>query len=155
MITRLLSLFSSGLLATCLFVSATLGADAAQGGGDTSYQVLLVWGTDGETPKDKPLTELDSKLQEKLKGIFKWKNYFEVSRKPLTVAKESSQKLKLSDKCEIQVQDMGNARAEIRLFGEGTLVKKIAQTIVPGELIVLAGNSKGDTAWFVVLIPSK
>jgi hypothetical protein len=123
--------------------------------GEAKFDVQLIWGTAGEKPKDQPLKEVDSKLQERFKGIFKWKNYYEVNRKPLSVPKAGSQKLKLSDKCEIQVQDVGSPRFEFRLFGEGNLVVKKVQSVVPGEAIVLAGDSKNDTAWFVVLSPSK
>lgn len=156
MITRVLSLLSSGVLTSWLLALTLAGVLQTQAAStESTYQVILVWGTDGGTPKDKPLTEVDPKLQEKLKGVFKWKNYYEVNRKPLSVAKDNAAKLKLSDKCEIQVQDLGNARAKIRLFGEGTLVVEKSQTVVPGEMIILAGNSKDDTAWFVVLIPAK
>ena len=123
---------------------------------ESVFQVRLVWGTNGEKPKDKPLKDVDTPLQEKLKGVFKWQNYYEVNQKGLSVPKDaSSVKLKLSDKCEIQLQDLGTSRVEIRLFGEGKLVVKKAQTIVPGEMIVLAGDSKDATAWFVVVTPPK
>jgi hypothetical protein len=153
MITRLLSLalvMSAGLC----FIAGLPGSLLAAG--ETSFQVLLVWGTNGDLPKDKPLKEVDPKLQDRLKGVFKWKSYFEVNEpKGLTVPKDGSQKLKLSDKCDIQVQDVGAARVEIKLFGEGKLVVKKVQSVVPGEVIVLAGESKDDTAWFVVLTPAK
>jgi hypothetical protein len=123
--------------------------------GETTFQVQLIWGTNGEKPKDKPLKPVDPKLMERLRGVFKWKDYYEVNRKPLTLPKDGSQKLKMSDKCDIQVQDVGTGRIEIKLFGEGTLVVKKVQTVVPGEVIVLAGDSKDNTAWFVVLTPSK
>lgn len=154
MITRL-SLFSSGILAMCLVLFAAVGPAQTLAAGDTVYQVQLIWGTNGEKPKDSHLKDVDPKLQEKLKGVFKWKNYFEVNSKPLTIPKEGAKRLKLSDKCEIEVEDLGKSRAEVRLFGEGKLVVKKAQSIIPGEMIVLAGNSEDDTAWFVVLEPAK
>jgi len=139
-------------LAAVLLLVGSLSLSAA----DSIYQVRLIWGTNGERPKDKPLKDVDNKLQEKLKGVFKWQNYYEVSQKPLSVPKDSpSAKLKLSDKCEVQVQDLGTSRIEVRLFGEGKPVVKRTQTVIPGEMIVLAGDSKNDTAWFVVLVPPK
>lgn len=153
---RLLSAASSPVFAACLVVAAFLavmeqGRAAAEGG----YLVQLIWGTNGEKPKDKPLKDVDAKVREKLKGIFKWNNYYEVNRGSVAVSKEGSPKLKLSDKCEIELQDLGASRIEIRLFGEGRPVVKHGQKVIPGELIVLAGDSKDDTAWFVVLTPPK
>jgi hypothetical protein len=143
------------VLASCLFFLGLPAAEVAQAAGESNFQVQLIWGTNGEKPKDKPLKDVDPKLQERLKGVFKWKNYYEVSRKPLSVPKEASKKLTLSEKCEIQVQDVGSSRIEVRLFGEGHLVVKKVQTVNPGEVIVLAGDGKDDTAWFVVLNPTK
>jgi hypothetical protein len=127
----------------------------AHGAGESDYHVQLIWGTDGDRPKDKPLKDVDSKLLDKLKAVFKWKNYYEVDQKHVTVPKQGMQKLKLSDKCEIELQDLLNSRIEIRLFGEGKLVVKKAQTVVPDEPIVLGGGGKDQTAWFVVLTPDK
>jgi hypothetical protein len=133
----------------------TQGAPFVLAAAEGAFQAQLVWGTNGEKPKDKPLKELDPKLQERLKGVFKWKNYYEVNRKPLPVPKAGAQKVKLSDKCELQVQDLGSSRIEIRLFGEGVLVVKKVQSVIPGEAIVLGGFDKNDTAWFVVVTPPK
>jgi hypothetical protein len=153
MITRFLSSWS--LIAACssLLLVGVLQVRAA---GERVFQVRLIWGADGEKPKDKPLKEVDPKFQDKLKGVFKWKNYYEVNQQPLTLPKDGLQKLKLSDKCDIQVQDLGkNSRVEVRLYGEGKLVGTTAQAVNPGEILVLAGDSKNDTAWFVVLLRSK
>ena len=155
MTMRILSWVGQSLVALALVAVAFLRLDATAAG-ESTYQIQLVWGTNGEKPKDKPLKDVDSKLQDKLKGLFKWNNYYEVSSKSVVVPKDTaSQKLKLSDKCEVQVQDLGGSRIEIRLFGEGKPVVKRTQTVIPGELIILGGDSKDDTAWFVVLLPPK
>ena len=64
----------------------------AEAAGEAIYQVQLIWGTDGEKPKDQPLKDIDPKLQERLKGVFKWKNYYEVSRRAVSLPKEAGQK---------------------------------------------------------------
>ncbi len=152
--TRLLSSRSLFLLITCALLPV-VGIPKARAVGETVFQVQLIWGTDGEKPNNKPLKPVDPKFQEKLKGVFKWKNYFEVNHQPLTIPKDGQQRLKLSDKCEIEVEDLGNSRVEIRLFGEGRPVVKKAQAVALGETVVLAGDSKNDTAWFVVLVRAK
>jgi len=150
MITRFLSASLLGTLGLLICLAAyPAGAPA-----ELAFQAQLIWGTNGDKPADKPLKEVDAKLQESLKKIFKWKNYYEVKRAAVTTGKDSK-KVKLSDKCEIQVQDLGASRVEVRLFGEGNLVTKSTQPLVSGEPIVLGGFSKNDTAWFIVLTPSK
>lgn len=155
MITRLLSFWPSNLLAGCLGALVVAAFAPTLVAGEATYQAQLIWGTNGEKPKDKPLKDVDSKIQEGLKSIFKWKNYYEVSHKPIAVTKEGSQKVKLSEKCDIQLQDLGGSRIEIRLFGQGVPVVKKVQSVVPGEPIVLGGFDKNDTAWFVVVVPPK
>jgi hypothetical protein len=152
MITRLL-LVVGMLSALCTWF--LLGADKPVAGADTVFQVQLIWGTNADSPPDKEFKDVDPKIQAQFKGIFKWKKYYEVSRKSLSVPKDGAPKLKLSDKCEIQVQDLGGGRAEIRLFGNGKLVVKQFQKIVPGNPVVLAGDCDDASAWFVVLTPAK
>ena len=57
----------------------------------------------------------------------------------------------MSDDCEIEVQNLGNSSIEVKLYGKGKLAVRKTQKISPSELLVLAGDDKDDTAWFVVL----
>jgi hypothetical protein len=155
MITRLLSSLALAVLAALSLLMLVGNAHTALAGGETTFDVQLIWGTDGEKPKDKPFREVDPKFKDKLKSVFKWKNYYEVNRQALSIPKDGQQRLRLSDKCDIQVQDLGNSRVEVRLFGEGRPVVKKAQPVAAGESIVLAGDLWNDTAWFVVLQRSK
>lgn len=153
MIKRMLPGTPAALLGFLLFLALPLRISAAAG--EALYKVELIWGTDGEKPKDQPLKDVDPTLQERLKGVFKWKHYFEVSRRDVSLPKEAGQKLRLSDKCELQMRDLGNARIDVRLYGDGKLVVKKVQPVVAGELIVVGGQSPDATAWFVVLHPPK
>src|SRR4051812_34974246 len=73
---------------------------------EMKYQAILVWGTDEDKPPDKNLKDIDPSLHgpvEKLKKWLKWKNYYEVNRKEFTIRAGENKRLKLSDKCELQV----------------------------------------------------
>jgi hypothetical protein len=124
---------------------------AAEAKGELKFQVQLIWGTNGEKPRDKDLKEVETRITDALKRIFKWKNYFEVTRKDLVVPAKGTQRLRLSDKCEIDVQSLGNSNVKIRLLGEGKCVNTRTEPISPGKLLAIAGEDKNDTAWFVVL----
>jgi len=119
--------------------------------GDLNLQARLVWGTNNDKPDDPKLKDVDPQVKEKLRGVFKWKNYFEVNRQALTVTTSGPKKVKMSDHCEIEVQNLGNSSLELKLYGQGKMVVRKTQKIKPGELLVLAGDDKNDTAWFVVL----
>jgi hypothetical protein len=121
---------------------------------ELNLQARLIWGTDQEKPKDPKLKELDSALKDRLKGVFKWKNYFEVNLQKFAVTPEAPKTVVMSDKCKIEVQNLGEALIEVKLFGEGKMVVKKRQPIKPGQPFVLAGDGKNDTAWFVVITAS-
>lgn len=147
-----------GTAAALLLLLAVLGAFhfpalAADGKGELNFQLQLIWGTNDAKPPGKDLKEVEPRITEGFKGIFKWKNYFEVTRKNLAVPQNETKRIQMSDKCEVEVQNLGNSTVEVRLIGEGKPVNKVKQTISPGRLFSIAGGDKNDTAWFVVLKP--
>lgn len=137
------------LAATAVFIIAScVGRSAST---DIHLQAQLVWGTNNDKPDDPKLKDVDSNVREKLRGVFKWKNYFEVNRQSFTVAASGSKRVKMSDLCQIEVHNLGNSLVELKLYGEGKMVVRKTQKVKAGELLVLAGDDKDDTAWFVVL----
>lgn len=121
------------------------------GHGPIHLQARLVWGTNSEKPPKPEVTDLDGKLKAKLRGVFKWKNYFQCHAEKFAVPSSATKRVKLSDQCEIEVENQGASWLEVKLYGEGKLLVKKRQMITPGELLILAGDGKDDTAWFVVL----
>jgi hypothetical protein len=136
----------SGLL---LFLVGVQGLTAGEDGAGLSAQ--LVWATDGTKPAGKDLKKVDEATSEKLSGVFRWKAYYEIARKEFKVGSASVSRVRMSPKCEIEVERVGKDTFEVKLFGEGKMVVKKRQTLPAGELLVLAGDDKDDTAWFVVI----
>src|SRR5438876_10600963 len=139
-----------------LALAATLGFLAYPGiprsaPPDLNLQAQLVWGNNNDKPDDPKLKEVDPKVTDKLRGVFKWKNYFEVNRQKFAATASTPKKVKMSEECEIEVQNLGNSSVELKLYGKGKMVVRKTQKIKSGELLVLAGDDKNDTAWFVVL----
>lgn len=128
-----------------LFVASPAETLAA----DLKIEARLVWGTnEDKSPNHKPV---DSALAKKLSKVFKWHNYFEINRIVATVPENQSTNINMSSKCVLEVKNLGNARVEVKLIGKGKLVSKSAQTLTPGEDLIVAGDDKNDTAWFVVI----
>jgi hypothetical protein len=119
---------------------------------DTCFEARLIWGTNDPETKDPDLKECDPKLVERLKKIFKWKHYHKVNAIEFCVPQGGSKRIALSEKCEISVRDLNQPMVEVKLYGEGKLVKRITQAAI--ECLVIAGDDKNDTAWFVVLTPT-
>jgi hypothetical protein len=115
----------------------------------------LIWGTDGEKPAEAKIKEMDRETRDKLKGIFRWKNYFEVSRQEFSVATDARRRVEMSKKCEIEVEYFGRSVIEVKLYGEDKLLLTKRQILRSSELLVLAGDDKDDTAWFVIITLAK
>jgi hypothetical protein len=115
-------------------------------------EALLIWGTNDERspdPRHKPVTP---EIRKKLRELpFKWTNYFVVNRKLLQVPPKGSLKVAMSQKCEIEVKNLGNATIEVSLFGKREHVLKRTQALPKGETLVLGGNAPNATSWLVVL----
>lgn len=118
---------------------------------ETRVQAVLVWGTDEAKPAGKTLKEVDAKLREKLGKIFKWQNYFEVSRRTTGVTPSKPQTVKLSEECSVDIKILPENMAEVKLIGKGKTIVTRRHSLAKPDALVLAGDDKNNTAWFVVL----
>lgn len=141
------------LLATIMLPIAVLAEDF-------KVEARLVWGTNQPKPAGKPFVALDDPSRDKVRQ-FKWTNYWVVNTVVSPVPLRKPQLVKLSAKCAIDVNDLGNGNVEIRLFelkegAEPKLVKPVQHSLKAlksGEYCILAGDDKKvwDDAWFVIL----
>jgi hypothetical protein len=142
-----LAWFSVGLAGLALSGSPGVAAEP-----NLKLEALLIWGTnDGQSPdpKHKPVTpEVREKLQEL---PFKWTSYFVVNRKVVEAPPKASVKVPMSEKCDIEVKNLGNATVEVSLFGRREHVLKRKQALPKGETLVFGGNAPNATSWFLVL----
>jgi hypothetical protein len=134
------------LLLSVIFLGAVAAASAA----DLKLEATLVWGTNDETggPDCKPV---DAQLAAKLHGMFKWKNYFEITNQTASLPLNKSRNLTMSDRCTLEVRNLGASRIEVKCIGRGKQVHQGAYTLDPPTWLVLGGNATNNTAWFVGL----
>jgi len=129
------------------FIQTALASEPVE----TRVQAVLVWGTNESQPSGKNIKELDAKLRERLANIFKWRNYFEVSRKTAGVTPSKPQLVKLSDDCSVDIKLLPDNQAEVKLIGKGKTIVTRRHSLAKPDALVLAGDDKNNTAWFVVL----
>lgn len=135
------------------FAAAALGVLAADKPADQKFAAMVIWGTDSEKPDDKDLKDVDPALKEKFKKIFKWKNYYEVSRTNVVAKAGQSKHFTLSKKCDVKLHLTESEGMEVEMFGEGKSVYKGKHSMPVKDILILAGDDKNATAWFVVLKP--
>jgi hypothetical protein len=142
-----LAWFSVALVGLALNPSPAVAAEP-----NLKLEALLIWGTNdtqSPDPKHKPVTpEVREKLQEL---PFKWTSYFVVNRKVVEVPPKDSVKVSISEKCDIEVKNLGNTTVEVSLFGRREHVLKRKQALPKGETLVVGGNAPNATSWFLVL----
>ena len=119
---------------------------------EIKLEAQLIWGTNDEKSPDPTHKAVDPKVERKLSKLpFKWQRYFEVNRKPFTVAEGETKKIVLSKDYEIKVRYTGKDAVEVQMFGKGESIGKISQALPKGEWLVTGGNAPNFTSWFVVL----
>lgn len=139
-----------------ILVPLILGATAPAAAMELELRGQLIWGTNDAKPKDGKCKDIEADLKGRLSRVFKWKNYFEIKDQVIRVNPGTTQRVRMSEKCELELRLVDDFTLEVKLFGEGRLAKTVRQSVQSlrqGELSILAGDSKekfGD-AWFVVL----
>jgi len=135
------------LLALLLLTGSTVESFAA----NLRLEAKLIWGTNDEKSPDPAHKEVDAATKEKLRNVFKWKNYFVVNRVTKPVPSRGSNHFKLSDECTIEIKELEGPTVEVKLIGKGKEVHKTTLTISKGQSVVYSGDDKNQSAWFVVI----
>jgi len=114
-------------------------------------EAKLIWGTDDDKSPNPAHKEVDVATRDKLRKVFKWKNYFVVNRSVKEVPSRASNNFNLSEECTIQIKELEGPRIEVKLIGKGKEVHKTTLTINKGESVVYSGDDKNQSAWFVII----
>ncbi len=135
------------LFLLCLPFVLALSAGAA----DLTLEAHLIWASN-ETSDPRYHAAPDD-LSGKLHMIYKWTSYFEITNQIRSIPARESRDFRMSDKCVLKIKNLGDSRIEVNCIGQGKQVSKGIHTITPGQWVILAGNAKNNTAWFISLRP--
>jgi hypothetical protein len=142
--TMLRFLLSVVLLSTAMVARA----------GDLDLEARLIWGT-SDDKSDAKCKPMDPDLAGKLRGAFKWKNYYEITNKISALELNKVRTLKMSDQLTLELKNVGGSRIEVNCIGQGKQVYKGAHTLDPFKWVVLGGDcdktTAYSTAWFIGL----
>lgn len=128
--------------------------------GDIKLKAQLVWGTDDSHPPDKNYLPLNPTLREKVR-LLRWKNYFVVQSTNVATLAKSEKKVDLSERCSLNIKDMGNGLIDISIFNpkgkkplEAVKTEQISvEKLKQGHAWIFGGDSKDrwDDAWLVFI----
>lgn len=142
------------LLGVLSFGSARVTAAESSG---TRVEAILVWATHVAKTNDASLKELEPQLAKKLSKRFKWNLYYEVRRKEATVGTKDATHVPISEKCSLDIRNLGDERFEVHLTGKGKPVSRTVESLAHGHLMIVGGDDKNDTAWLILIrqVPAK
>jgi hypothetical protein len=135
------------LFLLCLPFVLALGVRA----GDLTVEAHLIWASNESADPRYQAAPVD--LSGKLHQIYKWNTYFEITNQISSIPANQSRDFRMSDKCVLKIKNLGDSRIEVNCIGQGKQVSKGVHTVTPGQWVVLAGNAKNNTAWFIGLRP--
>jgi len=118
---------------------------------DINIEALLIWGTNADQSPDAAHKPVDKVTAEKLRNVFKWKNYFLVNKQNVVIPSRSTKQIQLSKQCAIEITELPGPKVEVKLIGDHKPVNKTVKPLSKGERFVIAGDDKNETAWFVVI----
>jgi len=134
-------------LAWLVLASTLAPASAAE----LNLEAKLIWATDDDKSPDPNHKPVDPATAEKLRKVFKWKNYFVVNKVAKVVPSRGTSQFVLSKDCTVEIKELEGPRVEVTLIGKGKQVHKTTKTLNKGEWFTYAGDDKNQSAWFVIV----
>jgi hypothetical protein len=118
---------------------------------ELKIEAVLIWGTNDDKSPDPNHKLVDAKTSEKLRKIFAWKNYFEVSRKSGTVPNRGTNSFTVSKHCTVEIAELEGPKVGVLLIGKGKPQNRTIKPLSREEQVVLGGDVKDGSAWFVII----
>ena len=110
----------------------------------------VIRGTDQEKPAQVGWKPIGPRLSGQLCPKFRWKNYWEVSRKAVQVQPGKTVRIKATPEREIEIELGASGESEIRLYSAGKLVRKSKQSR-DSKMTIMGGGSDESESWFIVV----
>jgi len=138
--------------ALCVLTLAILALSPALGGADEklTYYVQLIHGNDEDKPAAPSARLVGPKLSNSLHSIFRWKNYWEISRQEVVVVVGARTNVVLNKERTVEIDLSQTKKRKVTAISRGTPVCTSTQPL--GELMTIIGADRDtNTAWFVVV----
>jgi hypothetical protein len=144
-------LFSRPVLRVSVALLLLAGSTVQTFAANLKLEAKLIWGSDDAKSPNPEHKEVDAATKEKLRKVFKWKNYYVVNRITKPVPSRGSNKFELSKECTIEIKELEGPRVEVKLIGKGKEVHKTTLNIEKGQSVVYSGDDTNQSAWFVII----
>ena len=135
-----------------LFVLAVFSSSVALSAPEEkhTYYVQLIRGNDEEQPAVPGAKAIGPKLSKSLHAVFRWKNYWEISRQEVSVAAGAKAKVVLSKERTVEIDLSQRNKRTVTAFSDRKPVG--STTKQAGNAMTIIGADRDvRSAWFVVV----
>jgi hypothetical protein len=132
-------------------LAVVVWVESSHGGENLTVQALLIWGTNDPQSSNPKHKAVDERLALKLRSHCRWTNYFEINRQVVSIPAGKTNSVPMSERCKLEVANLGNDRVEVKLYGQGRPVSSHKERVAIDWPLILSGDAKNGTAWFVVI----
>ena len=114
--------------------------------------VQLVHATRGDSVQFAGWKSIGPELNKRLSDVFRWSDYYEVSRKEVAIEPGKITKIRLLGERDVAITFKSPTEMEVRLYRDGRLVRT-AQRSLKQRMTIMGGDSNQNQkeAWFVVV----
>ena len=132
-------------------VAVLVLAQAAAGTDDSiRYCVDLIRGTNSDQPPQAGSMHAEPRLAGTFRGVFNWKNYWQICRRNVAVVPGRKTRVQLSNGREVEIDLTLQGKRTVESFRNGQLVSRITQPL--GQAMTLVGGPRDpDSAWFIMV----
>jgi hypothetical protein len=115
-----------------------------------SFYLQLVRGNDRDEPPTSDAKPVGPVLADRLQSVFKWKNYWELSRDAAVVKCGEKVCRSLSPERKVEIELLSADTMKVRVYVKGHLSRCRTQP-VQNAFYIAGGDKDSDESWFVVV----
>jgi hypothetical protein len=136
-----------GWLSLLVFALAAFGQADERA---VTYYVQLVRGTDGDKPPAPACRPAGPRLVATFRPVMKWKNYWEISCKSVTLNTGQTSRIRLGNGREVEIDLRLANKRQVTAYQDGVMVDR---TISPlgASMTITGGDRDPQSVWFIVV----
>ena len=115
-----------------------------------TYYLQLVRGSDSEAPPSPQARAIGQKLDQRLRNIFRWKNYWEIKRETATIRSGAAVRTKLSADREVEIAWHTPHAVTVSIYTHGKVTRRRTQSI-DTAFSIAGGDSDASQSWFIIV----
>jgi hypothetical protein len=115
-----------------------------------TFYIQLVCGSDSTTPPSPQAKLVGQKLDQRLRDVFRWKNYWEVRRESVSLKTGGSVRRRITPERDVEIDLPTDHNMTISMYLDGKLTRKRQQS-VDAAFYIAGGDTSASDSWFIIV----